>query len=364
MDSIGSRGRSWPVREKLNAALKLRHIAEHLGCRLEGDGDVEIRRVAGIEQAAAGDLTFLANSKYHALLGGTHASAVILPAASVDRPPDGCAVLRSDHPYLSFAQALGLLTPHWPPPAGIDRLSAIASDATIRAGVAIGPFVVVGAGASIGARTTIYPNVVIGAHASIGDDCVLHPHVSIRDGVVVGNRVIVQNGAVLGSDGFGFVKQKDGTHFKIPQLAAVVIEDDVEIGANTTIDRPSVGETRIKAGTKIDNLVQIAHGVSVGRRTLLAAQVGIAGSSTIEDDVVLAGQVGVAGHVKIGKGVVATAQTGIPNSIEAGEFVSGYPAIANREWLKSSILFKQLPALKKRIAELERRIAELEEKLR
>lgn len=325
---------------------------------------MEIVRVAGIEQAGPGDLTFLANPKYHALLGRTRASAVILSAGGDDDAPPGCAVLRSDNPYLSFAQVLGLLSPESPPPRGVDRLSVVAPDASIAADVSIGPFAVVGPGASIGARTIVYPNVVIGARARIGEDCIVHALVSIRDGVVVGNRVIVQNGAVLGSDGFGFVKQNDGTHFKIPQRAALVVEDDVEIGANTTIDRPSVGETRIKAGAKIDNLVQIAHGVSVGRRALLAAQVGIAGSSVIEDDVVLAGQVGVAGHVTIGKGVVATAQTGIPNSIEAGGFVSGYPAISNREWLKSSVLFKQLPALKKRITELERRIAELEEKLR
>ncbi|MBM3941308.1 MAG: UDP-3-O-(3-hydroxymyristoyl)glucosamine N-acyltransferase, partial [SAR202 cluster bacterium] len=165
------------------------------------------------------------------------------------------------------------------------------------------------------------------------------------------------------SDGFGFVKQADGSHLKIPQHGAVVIEDDVEIGANTTIDRPAVGETRIAAGAKIDNLVQIAHGVSVGRRALFAAQVGIAGSTVVEDDVVLAGQVGVAGHLRIGRGVVATAQTGVPNSVDAGALISGYPAIPNRDWLKSSAVFRNLPALKKRVAELERRIAELEEKL-
>src|SRR5207244_8895780 len=160
--------------------------------------------------------------------------------------------------------------------------------------------------------------------------------VSVRERVVIGNRVIVQNGSVLGSDGFGFAKQPDGTHFKMPQHADVVVEDDVEIGANTTIDRPAVGETRVCAGAKIDNLVQIAHGVTVGRRTLLAAQVGIAGSTVLEEDVTLAGQVGIAGHLRIGKGVVATAQTGVPNSVDAGAVVSGYPAIANREWLKSS----------------------------
>jgi len=272
-------------------------------------------------------------------------------------------VLRCDNPYLAFARAVGLLAQQVPPAPGVDRLSSVATDATLGADVSIGAFVIVGAGAAIGARTIIYPNVVIGPGASLGEDCVVHSQVSIRERVSIGHRVVLQDGVVVGSDGFGFVKQADGTHLKIPQHAAVVIEDDVEIGANTTIDRQAVGETRIGTGTKIDNLVQVAHGVSVGRRVLFAAQVGIAGSTVVEDDVVLAGQVGVAGHIRIGKGVVATAQTGVPNSIDAGELVSGYPAIANRDWLKSAAIFRNLPDMKKRVADLEQRIKELEEKL-
>jgi UDP-3-O-[3-hydroxymyristoyl] glucosamine N-acyltransferase len=188
--------------------------------------------------------------------------------------------------------------------------------------------------------------------------------VSLRERVSLGHRVVVQDGAVIGSDGFGFARRPDGTHEKIPQVGGVVVEDDVEIGANTTIDRPAVGETRIGAGTKIDNLVQIAHGVTIGRNVLLAAQVGVAGSTTLEDGVTLAGQVGVAGHLTIGKGVIATAQTGIPNSVEPGSFISGYPAIDNREWLKSSAVFRKLPELRKAVADLERRLAELESRLR
>ena len=179
---------------------------------------------------------------------------------------------------------------------------------------------------------------------------------SVRERVVIGHRVIVQDGAVIGSDGFGFVKQADGTHFKIPQHADVVVEDDVEIGANTTIDRPAVGETRIRAGAKIDNLVQIAHGVSIGQRALLAAQVGIAGSTAIEDDVVLAGQVGVVGHIRIGDGAIVTAQTGVPGDVAPGAVISGSPAIENRAWLKSIAVFARLPDLQKRVRELERRL--------
>ena len=342
--------------------MKLRDIAERLQCRLEEtSGAIDIVRVAGIEQAQPGDLTFVANARYHPWLKTTRASAVILGEEDPSEAP--CAILRSPNPYLSFAHAVILFSRPVEPPRGVDRLSSVASDARLGPDVSIGPFVTIGAGAIIGARTVIYPNVVIGPAARLGDDCIVHAHVSIRAGVVVGNRVILHDGAVLGSDGFGFVKQADGSHLKIPQLGDLVVEDDVEIGANTAIDRPAVGETRIRAGAKLDNLVQVAHGVSIGRRALLAAQVGIAGSTVVEDDVVLGGQVGVSGHLRIGKGAVATAQTGIPNSVDAGEFVSGYPAIPNRDWLKASAVFHQLPALKKRIAELEHHIAQLEEQL-
>ena len=341
--------------------MKLRDLADRLHCRLENSaGDVDIVRVAGIEQAQPGDLTFVANPRYRPFVAATRASAVIL--SDDDRSVAPCAVLRSDNPHLSFAQALRLFLAPVAPGLGVDRLSSIAPNVQLGAGVSIGPFVTIGSAAVIGARTIVYPNVVIGPGARIGDDCIVHSNVSIRERVTIGHRVVLQDGAVIGSDGFGFVKQADGSHLKIPQHADVVIEDDVEIGANSAIDRPPVGETRIRAGAKIDNLVQIAHGVSVGRHALLAAQVGIAGSSAIEDDVVLAGQVGVSGHIRIGKGVVATAQTGIPNSVDPGACISGYPAIPNREWLKSSAVFRQLPALKKRIAELEARIAELEGK--
>lgn len=342
--------------------MTLRELAARLQCRLEGDGGIDIRRVAGIEQAGPGDLTFLANRKYQSRLALTAASAVIVaedaPAAGVT-----AALLRSPNPYLTFARAVDLLAPSGPSLRGIDPTSAVSAEASLGPDVAVGAFAVVGAGAVIGARTVVYPHAVIGPGARVGADCVVHAHVSIRERVQIGDRVVIQDGAVIGSDGFGFVKQADGTHLKIPQRADVIIEDDVEIGAHTAIDRPAVGETRISAGTKIDNLVQIAHGVTVGRRVLLAAQVGIAGSSVLEDDVVLAGQVGIAGHLRVGKGVVATAQTGVPNSVEAGAFISGYPAIANRDWLKASAVFRHLPALRKRVVELEARLAELEEKL-
>jgi UDP-3-O-[3-hydroxymyristoyl] glucosamine N-acyltransferase len=343
--------------------LKLSEIAQQLGCRLEGDGSVDIQRVAGIEQAGAGDLTFVANRKYRQQLATTRASAVIVHESDRFDSAPPFAVLRSNQPYLSFAQAIRLFAVPATPAKGIDRLAAVAPDAVVGADASIGPFVVIGSGASVGARATIYPNVVIGAGARLGDDCVLHAGVSIRDRVVVGNRVTVLDGAVIGSDGFGFVRQPDGAHLKIPQLAAVVIEDDVEIGANTTIDRPAVGETRIGAGTKIDNQVQVAHGVRIGRRSLLASQVGIAGSTVIGDDVTLAGQVGVNGHITIGNGAVASGKTGVTRNVADGSFISGYPGMPNLEWRKAQVLVRHLPELKKRVDELEHQIADLLEKL-
>lgn len=340
-----------------SSPLKLHDIAERLACRLEGDGEIEVQRVASLGEASTGDLTFLANPRYTRQLRTTRASAVILG----DRDPAApCAMLRTSEPYLAFARAVGLFGASRRPAPGIDPLAAVAGDAVIGENTAVGPFVVIGQGVRIGRNTAIYSNVSIGHDAVIGDDCVIHSQAAIREGVVLGNRVILQNGAVIGADGFGFVRRADGTHQKIPQISIVVLEDDVEIGANSTIDRPAVGETRIGAGTKIDNLVMVAHGVAIGRNALLAAQVGIAGSTTIGDDVMLGGQVGIAGHVDIGKGVVAVGQSGITNSLPAGAFVSGYPAIDNTEWRKAAALFRRLPALKKHLVELERRLVALE----
>ena len=336
--------------------MKLKDLAERLACRLEGDGEVEIVRVAGIQHAQPGDLTFLANPKYEAAVAHTRASAVLLRD---EAPPAPCAMLRTENPYLAFARAVGMFAPAWRPPPGVHALAAVAADARIGGGVSIGAFVSIGEGASIGDHTVVFPNVTIGPGAQIGTDCVIHSNVAIRERVVIGSRVVLQDGVVIGSDGYGFVRRGDGTHEKIPQIATVVIEDDVELGANTTVDRPAVGETRIRSGTKIDNLVQIGHGVDVGRNVLMAAQVGIAGSTGVEDDVVFGGQVGVGGHLTIGRGSVAVGQSGVTHSLEPGSMVAGYPAIDSREWRKASVVFKRLPELKRRLEELEARVAAL-----
>jgi len=341
-------------------SLKLRDLAERLECRLEGDSEIDVRRVSGLDTAEPGDLTFFANPKYAADLHTTRASAVIL-SDKADAAP--CAMLRCANPYLTFARAVEIFAPANAVRAGVHRLADVSASASIASDASIAAFVSIGADVRVGARTIVHPHVTIGPGARIGDDCVIHARVSIRERVTMGDRVVVQDGAVLGSDGFGFARRDDGTHHKIPQVGGLVIEDDVEIGANTTIDRPAVGETRIGAGTKIDNLVQIAHGVKIGRDVLLAAQVGIAGSTTIEDRVTLSGQVGVAGHLTVGKGVVATAQSGIPNSVDAGAFISGYPAIENKDWLKASAVFRRLPELRRTLSELQRRLEALEQRL-
>lgn len=336
--------------------MKLRELAERLACRLEGDGEIEVVRVAGLQEAREGELTFLANPKYQSLLGETRASAVILPE---DDPMAPCARLCTHEPYLAFARAVSLFAPAWRPAAGVHEQAAVAAGVSLGDGVSVAAFVAIGEGAAIGERTVIFPNVTIGPGARIGRACVIHSNVAVRERVIVGDRVVLQNGVVLGGDGYGFVRRGDGSHEKIPQVATVVVEDDVELGANTTVDRPAVGETRIKAGTKIDNLVMVGHGVSIGRNVLMAAQVGIAGSTEIEDDVTFGGQVGVGGHLTIGRGAVAVGQSGVTRSLPPGASVGGYPALDVREWRRVAAVWRRLPELKRRVKELEARLAAL-----
>jgi UDP-3-O-[3-hydroxymyristoyl] glucosamine N-acyltransferase len=336
-------------------SMLLREVAERLGCELRGDGFVLIQRVAAIEHAGAGDLTFVANPRYASHLGGTKAAAVIVSANVATSLPS----LLSTNPYLTYARAVALLHPEDRPEPGIHPSAQVHASALLDDGVHVGALVVVGARARIGRGSVLHPLVAIAEDATIGEDCVLHSGVAVRERCRLGNRVIVQNGAVIGADGFGFAKDEQGRYHKIPQRGIVVVEDDVEIGALTAIDRAALTETRIARGVKLDNLVQIGHSVTIGEDTVLAGQVGIAGSTSVGRRVTLAGQVGVAGHLEIGDGVIATAQTGIPASVEAGRVVSGYPAIDNRAWLKSSAVFARLPELQKRVRELEREIEEL-----
>jgi UDP-3-O-[3-hydroxymyristoyl] glucosamine N-acyltransferase len=342
----------------------LGELARRLECPVEGDSAIEIRRVAKIEDAGPGDLTFLANPKYASKLAGTRASAVIMNGgpAFLDGAKAPCAVIRSASPYLTFARAAQVLSPITPPPAGIHPLAAVAGDASVDPSATVGAYAVIGSKVIIGARTIVHPHVVIGDDSAIGADCVLHAHVSIRERCTIGARVILQNGAVVGSDGYGFAPRPDGTHEKIPQTAPVVIEDDVEIGANTTIDRPAVGETRIKSGTKIDNLVQIGHGVVVGKNALLAAQVGIAGSAVLGDSVMFGGQSGAAGHLTIGDRAKVGARAAVFTAVDEGAYVSGSPAIDSGEWRRASAIFRRLPELRRQLRALGDRLKKLEEK--
>jgi UDP-3-O-[3-hydroxymyristoyl] glucosamine N-acyltransferase len=338
----------------------LEELARRLDCRLEGNsaqGAIDIARAAALDEAGPGDVTFLSNQKYAPLVRGTRASAIIADDRVTDAP---CAVLRTKEVYLTFARAVGLLTPPTKPGPGVSSLASIDPTATIGPDAFIGAFAVIGAGVRIGARSIVHPHVTIGAGSSIGEDCELHSHVSVRDRVVIGDHVLLQNGAVIGSDGYGFARRPDGSHEKIPQVGRVVIEDDVEVGANSTIDRPAVGETRIGAGTKIDNLVQVAHGVKIGRNVLLAAQVGIAGSTTLEDGVIMAGQSGATGHVRLGAGAIVSAKSAVTKDVEAGQQVAGVPAGDIAEWRESSVLVRRLPELRRSLADLEARLAALE----
>jgi UDP-3-O-[3-hydroxymyristoyl] glucosamine N-acyltransferase len=333
----------------------LRELASRLGCALRGDGEVDVQRVRGIEDSGPGDLTFVANRRYVTRLSSTRASAVIVsPELETPLPS-----LLSPNPYLAYARAARLLHPEPSPPAGVHPTAVVDPTAELGEGVHVGALAVVGPRVRIGARSVIHPQVVLYADVVLGEECVLHSGVQIRERCQLGRRVVVQNGAVIGGDGFGFARDQDGRYEKIPQVGIVVVEDDVEIGALSAIDRASMGETRIGRGTKLDNLVQIGHSVTIGEHSVLAGQVGVAGSAHLGNRVILAGQVGVAGHLTVGDGAVITAQSGIPGSIEAGQIVSGSPAIDNREWLKAHAVFPRLPELQKRLRELERRLEEL-----
>lgn len=323
--------------------MKLSQIASALGARLEnGAPGTEIHGIAGIEEAVAGQITFVANPKYAAAAKTTKASAVIL---SEDFPALQGAMLRSKNPYLAFARCAGLF---YEPPkygAGIHPTAVIDPSARVGKNAHIGPYVVVGAGVTIGENAVLLAHTVIYARAIIGDHFFAHAHAVVREGCRLGNNVLLQNGTIIGGDGFGFAKDEHGRWHKIPQPQSVVIEDDVEIQANSCIDRASVGETRVGRGTKIDNLVQVGHGSRIGQDSLLAGQVGLAGSSEIGNRVILTGQSGVVGHCKVGDDAIVTPQSGVAGDIAPGTIVSGCPAVDHRLWLKYSALLNKLPEI-------------------
>ena len=339
--------------------MKLVDLADRLHCRLEGSGDAEISGVNSLERAGPDQLSFLSNRKYTPLLKKTRAGAVLV---SEDFGPIGIPALRCEDPYLTFAKAIEIFYQPPRPAVAVHPTAVVASSAKIGKDASIGPYVVIGEDVEIGARAVLHPHVVIYCGARIGDDFCAHSHAVVREFCQIGNRVILQNGVVVGADGFGFARQSDGTHYKMAQSGIAVIEDDVEVQALSAVDRATVGETRVKRGAKLDNMVQVGHASVVGEDSILCAQVGLAGSSHLGKNVLLAGQVGVAGHLTLDDNVIATAQSGIPGDVPANMMVSGYPAIENKLWLKCAAIFSKLPELHDTLRALKTKITELDKR--
>ncbi|MBI5141926.1 MAG: UDP-3-O-(3-hydroxymyristoyl)glucosamine N-acyltransferase, partial [Nitrospirae bacterium] len=325
--------------------ITLRELAEISGGELHGNPDAEITGAAALEDAGDGDVTFLASRKSLPASGKCGATALIVPTGVELAGRNTIAV---KNPRLAFARALALLRPRPKPEAGVSDRAYIAENAFLGEAVSVAPFAFIESGARIGNNTILYPGVYVGHGAFIGNDCVLHPNVVVMDGCRLGNRVVLHAGCVVGSDGFGYATD-GGVHHKIPQAGIVVIEDDVEIGANAAIDRATVGQTVIGRGTKLDNLVQVAHNVRLGSGCLIAALGGVAGSSTLGDYVVMGGMVGVADHVKVGDRVMMGGHSGIASDVEPGKIVSGIPAFGHRDWLRSNLVFQRLPELERRL---------------
>ncbi|MFN2975855.1 UDP-3-O-(3-hydroxymyristoyl)glucosamine N-acyltransferase [Terriglobus aquaticus] len=332
--------------------MTLGEIAQRIGAELQGDAEVPVRGVAGIESAGPDQVTFVANPKYAAQVRSTRAAAVLVEP---DFPAvDAVATLRIRNPYLAFARVLDFFyaAPAYAP--GVHPTAVVDPSAIIKDGAHIGAYAVIGPDVVLGSGAVVLPHVVIYQGARIGDRFFAHAHAVVREFCQIGDDVTLQNGAVIGGDGFGYAK--DGTRWrKIVQSGVTVLEDGVEVQSNSCIDRASIGETRISRGSKVDNLVQVGHGSLVGQDTLLCAQVGLAGSTEIGDRVILAGQVGVAGHLKVGDDAVATAQTGIPSDVAPRSVVSGYPAMDNRQWLRAAAGFARLPELIREVRALRSR---------
>lgn len=339
--------------------MKLSELAALTNAELQGDsGDIEITGAAGLDDASTGHVTFLANPRYTPKVNTTQASAIYLSeTAPIDRT---MPVLRTKNPYLAYTRALRLFNPEPDIAAQIHPSAVIDASASVADDVWIGACSVIGPRARIDAGVRIYPNVTVYEDVTIGKQSVIHSGTAIRERSQIGARVVIYNNVVVGCDGFGYAKDENRSWLKIPQTGRVVIEDDVEIGAGTTIDRASVGESRIGRGTKIDNLVQIGHSCTVGEDTLLCAQVGLAGSSHIGSRVILAGQAGVAGHLTIGDDVILTAKSATSHDVPAGKVISGIPAFDNKDWLRSTAAFRRLGEMQRRLRELEKKLEQLE----
>jgi UDP-3-O-[3-hydroxymyristoyl] glucosamine N-acyltransferase len=338
--------------------LTLAELAAELGGAVVGDGATLIRGVAGIREAQPGDITFLANSRYDGYIAETRAAAVICSREMRDAP---LPLLQVDNPYLAFQRVVKLLRPDvYRPLAGVHPSAVVSPAAHLGEGASIGAHCVIEAGARVGARSVLMPGCYVGVQAAVGDDTLFYPHVTVREECTIGDRCILHPGVVIGADGFGFAFDA-GRYHKVPQVGIVVVGDDVEIGANTTIDRATTDATRIGDGTKIDNLVQIGHNVVTGKHCIIVAQVGISGSTQLEDYVTIGGQAGIIGHVRLGRGAQIGAQSGVSKSVPPDAKVFGYPAVALNVFKRINAYLQRLPQLFDRTKVLEERVAKLEQ---
>ncbi len=345
----------------MQSRMQLQEIAKKLGCTYEGDPHLEIHGVASLAEAQPGELSFVSEERYLPLLEQTQASAVIVSEST--RLPRPLACLRGRDPRLLFAQAIELFYQPYRPPVGIHPSAVLDETVELGEGVSIGPNVVIMAGVKIGSYTQIHANVTIYPQVQIGCRCQLFANCVIHERTQIGDDCLIHSGAVIGDDGFGHIPLPDGSWRRMLQAGRVVLEDGVEVGSNTTIDRAAVGETRIGRGSKIDNLVQIGHGVKTGPNCVIIAQAGIAGGTKLGQGVILAGQVGLAGHLEIGDGVRVAAQTGVTRDIPAGQTVAGYPHQPLSEWRKSMAAVRRLPQWQRSFRQLQARVAALEKQL-
>ncbi len=334
----------------------LRQLADLVGGEVQGNPEVEINRLAAIDTAADGDITFVSNRKYLPLLKACRAAAVIV-APGIEAP--GKNLLLTANPYLAFAKILTLLRAEQKPAAGVQPGAVVATSARIDETASVAAGCIIGERVEIGAGTVVHPGVVVYADVVIGRECILHGQAVVREGCRLGDRVILQPSAVIGSDGFGFAPDGEG-YYKIPQVGIVVLEDDVEIGACSCIDRAALGETRISRGTKLDNLVQIAHNVGVGNNCIIVAQSGIAGSSKIGDHCTFGGQTAIAGHLKIGDNVMIGGRGGATGNVDSDQVMSGLPLMPHKQWLRATTSFAKLPDMRKEMQQLKKRLEELE----
>jgi len=332
--------------------MKLREISEIIGGRILGDPEIEITGASGIHEATPGDITFLSGKKKQFNLSEIKASAVIAKETIKGLGP--VSTLLVDNPRLAFAKVLELFHKKPYKPSGISSRAVIGDNVIFGSDISIHPLAYVGSNAHIGSRVSIFPGVYIGEGVVIGDDTVIYPNVSIMEGTKIGRNVRIHSGTVIGADGFGYIAV-NGTYYKMPQVGGVIIEDEVEIGANVTIDRAATAHTVVGQGTKIDNSVHIAHNVTIGRHCIIIAKVGISGSVEIGDGVIIGGQAGVIEHIRIGKGAIISAKTGVTEDVPPGQATSGYPSMPHRDWLRAQSSFRRLPDYIKRIHHLEKR---------